>query len=159
MQQYLQEWEIHLHKSKGVHHVRATALSMLCPLEGKDPRNDAGRKQKLCATLWHRGHDDFHTNPLLKRQNDTCGQPFAIHSLVLSLRESKGWRIDWLHRSDYGPPPNIPMVAMDFCFANTESDDDVLTILLMKRENISSSWCDVVARQISQRVCCGHGHR
>ena len=26
------------------------------------------------------------------------------------------------------------MVAMDFCFANTESDDDVLTILAMKEK-------------------------
>ena len=39
---------------------------------------------------------------------------------------------DWPHRSDYGPPPGIPMVKMDFCFVNTESDDDVLTILAMK---------------------------
>ena len=31
---------IHLHKSNGVHHVRATALSELCPLEDQGPRND-----------------------------------------------------------------------------------------------------------------------
>ena len=31
---------IHLHKSNGVYHVRATALSELCPLENQDPRND-----------------------------------------------------------------------------------------------------------------------
>ena len=33
--------EIHLHKSKGVYHVCASALSELCPLEDEDPRNDA----------------------------------------------------------------------------------------------------------------------
>ena len=32
--------EIHLHKSNGVHHVHATTLSKLCPLE--DLRNDDG---------------------------------------------------------------------------------------------------------------------
>ena len=31
---------IHLHKSNGVYHVRATAMSELCPLEDQDPRND-----------------------------------------------------------------------------------------------------------------------
>ena len=31
---------IHLHKSNGVYHVRATALSELCPLEDQDPRDD-----------------------------------------------------------------------------------------------------------------------
>ena len=31
---------IHLHKSNGVYHVRAIALSELCPLEDQDPRND-----------------------------------------------------------------------------------------------------------------------
>ena len=46
----------------------------------------------------------------------------------------KGLARDWVHRSDYGPPPDIPMVAMDFGFANTESDDDVLTILAMQEK-------------------------
>ena len=31
---------IHLHKTNGVYHVRATALSELCALEDQDPRND-----------------------------------------------------------------------------------------------------------------------
>ena len=31
---------IHLHNFNGVYHVRATALSELCPLEDQDPRND-----------------------------------------------------------------------------------------------------------------------
>ena len=34
--------EIHLHKSNGLYHVRASSLSELCPLEDQDPRNDAG---------------------------------------------------------------------------------------------------------------------
>ena len=50
----------------------------------------------------------------------------------------KGLARDWPHRSDYGPPPDIPMVAMDFCFANTESDGDVLTMLAMKEKPCSS---------------------
>ena len=40
--------------------------------------------------------------------------------------------------SDYGPPPDIPMVAIDFCFGNTESDDDVLKILAMKEKPFES---------------------
>ena len=50
----------------------------------------------------------------------------------------KGLARDWPHRGDYGPPPDIPMVAMDFCFVNTESDDDVLTILAMKEKPFQS---------------------
>ena len=38
----------------------------------------------------------------------------------------------------FGPPPDIPMVAMDFCLANTESDDDRLTILAMKEKPFQS---------------------
>ena len=34
--------EVHLHKSSGVYHVRASALSELCVLEDQDPSNDAG---------------------------------------------------------------------------------------------------------------------
>ena len=37
-----------------------------------------------------------------------------------------------------GPPPDFLMVAMDFCFVNTESDDDVLTILAMKEKPFQS---------------------
>ena len=45
---------------------------------------------------------------------------------------------DWPHRSEYGPPPDIPMVAMDFCSANTESHDEVLTILAIKEKPFQS---------------------
>ena len=70
----------------------------------------------------------------------------------------QGLARDWPHRSDNGPPPDIPMVAVDFCFANTESDDDVLTIMAVK-EKMSISWCDGVARKSSERVCGGDDHR
>ena len=50
----------------------------------------------------------------------------------------KGLARDCPRRSDYGPPPDIPMVAMDFCFVHTESDDDVLTILAMKEKSFQS---------------------
>ena len=50
----------------------------------------------------------------------------------------KGLARDWPRRSDYGPPPDIPMVAMDFCFVNTGSGDDVLTILAMKEKSFQS---------------------
>ena len=66
---------------------------------------------------------------------------------------------DWSHRSNYGPPPDIPMVAMDFCFVNTESDDDMLTILAMKEKTVPISWCDSASGQISERVCGRHDHR
>ena len=50
----------------------------------------------------------------------------------------KGLARYWPHRSDYGAPPDVPMVAMDFCLANTESDDDVLTILAMTEKPFQS---------------------
>ena len=37
-----------------------------------------------------------------------------------------------------GPPPDIHMVAIDFCFLNAESDDDVLTILAVKEKPFQS---------------------
>ena len=63
------------------------------------------------------------------RELGTLGYPLAIQSLV---------HVTGPHRSDYGPPPDIPMVAMDFDFANTESDDDVLTILAMNEKPFQS---------------------
>ena len=36
------------------------------------------------------------------------------------------------------------MVAMDLCFANTESDDDVLTILAMKERPLQSAGATVL---------------
>ena len=59
-------------------------------------------------------------------------------------------RTTWLHtwptcRSELiGPPPDIPRVAMDFCFANTESDDDVLTILEVKERFFQSAGATVL---------------
>ena len=50
----------------------------------------------------------------------------------------KGLAHDWPHRSDCGPPPDLPMIAMEFCFVNTESDDDVLTILAMEAKPFQS---------------------
>ena len=50
----------------------------------------------------------------------------------------KGLGRDWPHHTDCGPLPDLPMVAMDCCFANTESDDDVLTTLAMKEKPLQS---------------------
>ena len=46
----------------------------------------------------------------------------------------KGLARDWSHRSECGPQPDIPMDARNFCFTNTESDDDVWTILAMNEK-------------------------
>ena len=48
--------------------------------------------QELQVMLQHRGQDDFNTNPLMKRERerDTLGQPFAIQSLVSTMRERVG---------------------------------------------------------------------
>ena len=53
---------IHLHKSNGVYHVRATALPELCPLEDQDPRNDDAHQQKRLVKRTCHGHEDCHTN-------------------------------------------------------------------------------------------------
>ena len=55
---------IHLHTTNGVYHIRATALSELCPLEDPYPRNDdappaeAVGEAKIC-----REHEDCPTYP------------------------------------------------------------------------------------------------
>ena len=41
---------------------------------------------------------------------------------------------DWPHKRDYGPPPDIPSVHLDFLFINTDLDDDVLTVLGIKEK-------------------------
>ena len=127
--------EMQLQRSNDVYHVRGSALLELCPLEDEDPRNEAAPPQ-----LQTPGHDDFRINPLTMRKRRTF-RAWCAHCV-------KGLARDWPHRSDYGHPPDIPVVAMDFCFANTESDDDVLTILTMKEEPCPISWSDGAARQI-----------
>ena len=78
----------------------------------------------------------------------------------------KGLARDSPHRSDYGPPPDIPVVALGFCFVNTESDDNVLTILAMKEKPFQSVGATVlpdksasefaVATIIGYLDFCGH---
>ena len=45
-----------------------------------------------------------------RRDNVTLSKPLAIQSLVFTRRERVG-----TCRSNYGPPPDIPMVALDLC--------------------------------------------
>ena len=125
---------IHLHKSNGVYHVRATALSELCPLEDQDPRNDDAPPAEAVGEAnvpWTR------RLPYKPTEDERLA-----HSVTLPCRawcsHCVGLARDWSHRSDCGPPPDIPVVAVDFCFANTESDDDVLTILAMKEKPFQS---------------------
>ena len=126
---------IHLHKSNGVYHVRATALSELCPLKDQDPRNDDAPPAEAVGEA---------IVPWTRR---LPYKPRLAHSVThLPFRAWRSHGVKGLARdshncSDYGPPPDIPIVAMDFCFVNTESDDDVLTILAMKEKNIPISWC------------------
>ena len=127
---------IYLHKSNGVHHVRATALSELCPLGDQDPRNyDAPPVEAV---------GEAHV-PWTRRLSykPTEDETMALSVSHLPFRAwcphcVKGLARDWPHRSDYGPLPDIPMVAMDFRFVNTGADDDVLTILAMKEKPFQS---------------------
>ena len=111
---------VRCHKSNGVYHVRASALSELCPLENQEPRNDAGPPAEAvgeAAAPW--------TRRLPYKPTDDERMSHSVSHLPF-------------HRSDDGSPPDIPMVAMDSCFVNTESDDDVLTILAMKKKPFQS---------------------
>ena len=55
---------------------------------------------------------------------------------------------------------DIPMVAMEFCFVNTESDDDVLTILAMKEKPFQSVGATVLpdksAREFAVATIIGY---
>ena len=148
----------YLHKSSGVYHVRATALSELCPLEDQDPRNDDAPPAEAVGEA---------TVPWTRRlpYKPTEDERMA-HSV--SHLPFRGWfshcvtglARDWPHRSDCGPPPDIPMVAMDFCFVNTESDDDVLTILAMKEKPFQSVGASVLpekpASEFAVATIIGH---
>ena len=46
----------------------------------------------------------------------------------------KGLACGWSHCIDCGLPPDITTVTLDFFFANTESDDDGLTIFARKEK-------------------------
>ena len=61
----------------------------------------------------------------------------------------KGLARDWSHRGECGPQPDIPMDARNFCFINTESDDDVWTILANEGETVSFCWRDSASCQHS----------
>ena len=56
-------------------------------------------------------------------------------------------------RNEYGSPPDIPMDAMDFCFANSECDDAVLTILAMKETTVLP---DKVASEFAVATIIGY---
>ena len=127
---------IHLHRSNGVYHVRATALSELCPLEDQDPRNDDAPPAEAlgeASVPWTRRlqHKPIEDERMAHSVSHLPFRAWCSHC-------GRGLARDWPHRSDYVPPPDIPMVAMDFSFANTESDDDVLTILAMKEKPFQS---------------------
>ena len=106
--------EIPLHQSNGVYHVRASALSKLCPLEDQDPRNDdappAGAVVEA-SVPWTR-RLPYKPTEDEKMAHSVSHFPFRAwcsHCVI-------GLARDRPHRSDYGPPPDVPMVAMDFCF-------------------------------------------
>ena len=122
---------IHLHKSNGVYNVRTTALSELCPLENQDPRNDDAPQAEAVGeanvpSTRRLPYKPIEDERLAHSVSRLLSRAWCSHCV-------KGLARDWPHRSDYGPPPDIPMVAIDFCFVNTESDDDVLKILAMKK--------------------------
>ena len=127
---------IPLHKFHDVYHARASVLSDLCRLEDQDPRNDAAPPPESVGEAvqpWTR-RLPYQPTADEKATHATSHLPFG----ACCTHSVKGLARNWLHRSDNGPPPDIPMVAMDFCFANTESDDDVLTILTMKERPFQS---------------------
>ena len=114
--------------SNDVYHVRATALSELCPPKDQDPRNDDAPPAEAVGEAnvpWTR------RLPLAHSVTHLPFRAWCSHCV-------KGLARDWPHRSDYRPLPDIPVVAMDFCLVNTESDDDVLTILAMKEKPFQS---------------------
>ena len=103
---------IHLHKSNGVHHFRATALSELCPLGNQDPRNyDAPPLEAVgeAHVPW--------TRRLSYKPTEDEIMAHSVSHLPFRAWCShcvKGLARDWPHRSDYGPLPDTPVVAMDF---------------------------------------------
>ena len=126
--------EISLHKYNGVYHVNATALSELCPLD--DPRNDNAPPAEAVVEAkvpWAR-RLPYKPTEDERMSHSVSHSPFRAWCSDCVRRLAR----DWKHRSDNGPPPDVPMVAMDFCFVNTESDDDVLTILAMKEKPFQS---------------------
>ena len=128
--------EIHVHMSNGVYHLRASALSELCPLEDQERSNDVGPPAEAvgeAAAPW--------TRRLPYKPTDDERMSHSVSHLPFRAWCShcvKGLARDGSHRRDDGPPPDIPIAAMDFCFVHTESDDDVLTILAMKEKPFQS---------------------
>ena len=122
--------QIHLHKSNGVHHVHATTLSKLCPLE--DLRNDDGPPAEIAGEVnlpW--------TRRLPYRPTEDERMSHSISHLSFRawcVHNVKGLAHDWSHHGECGPQPDIPMDAKNFCFTNTESVDDAWTILAMREK-------------------------
>ena len=94
---------IHPHKSNGVYHVRATALSELCPLEDQDPRNDDAPPAEEVGEAnvpWTRRlpYKPTEDERLAHSVSHLPFRAWCSHCV-------KGLARDWHHRSDYGPPP------------------------------------------------------
>ena len=104
-------------------------------------------QQKLWAKQVCRGHEGCHRNPTEDERmaHSVSHLPFR----AWCSQCVRGLARDWPHRSDNGPPPDTPMVAMDFCFVNTGADDDVLTIPAMKEKPFQSVGASA-SRRISE---------
>ena len=81
---------IHLHKSNGVYHVRATALSELCPLEDLDPRNDDAPPAEAVGEANVAMDTKIAIQTYRGREVGTLDYPLAIQSLVFALCERVG---------------------------------------------------------------------
>ena len=103
--------------SAAFHHANVIPSANFFPSECCSPIVSCHRQLNLYPTFLHVSHRENGSFEVLSLQCSHC---------------VKGLARDWPHRSDCGAPPDIPMVAMDFCFVNTDSDDDVLTVLAMK---------------------------
>ena len=77
---------IHLHKSNGVYHVRATALSELCPLEDQDPRNDDAPPAEAVDEANVPGYLDFwgHQEVMIK-----CDEEQSMKRIAELLQERR----------------------------------------------------------------------
>ena len=140
--------EIPLHKYNGVCHVNATALSELCPLE--DPRNHNAPSAEAVEEAnvpWTRRFPYKPTEDE-RMSHSVSHLPFRAwcsHCV-------QGLARDWPHRSDYGPRhQTFPWLQWISAFVNTESDDDVLTILAMKEKPCQSVGATVLPDKSWQR--------
>jgi hypothetical protein len=129
--------KVQLEKKRGVFVLPADMQNDLCPVEVEEQASSSS----AAAETLPGGEQNEVKRPFVRNIPYTPSDQERLEHAATHIpfrvwcrHCCDGKARDWPHKRDYGPPPEIPMVAMDFLFLNTDIDDEVLTVLSLKEK-------------------------